>query len=301
MNSRTYALLFGMVAAAGCAGSAPPAGEQQHAARILEAAPNSNPVLWAGTFRSENFTQRIRHADEILWEETQSLFIENTEVDPGTGQSYAYTLEFQASFVVTDVRYRCANDFLVIGREPRGATVLERWLVAVPDGGWDAPRAVADTALGVPVHWFQPPQASLVGGTFIPPGERGVRPTTRRTRLHRVPVGETIYDGTLDPDARFALFTDGSGVYRVFLDGEAADPELVPGTDTLPIGTFPLSDISYSHHRTLGRFVRLRAAPVDYEGLLVDADNDGVYENLWEFDADTIKDLPAGWMLPRSY
>ena len=300
MNSRTYALLFGMVAAAGCAGSAPPAGEQQHAARILEAAPNSNPVLWTGTYRSEDFEQRIRHADEILWEETQSLFIENTEVDPSSGQSYAYTLEFQASFVVTDVRYRCANDFLVIGRESRGAIVLERWLVVVPDGGWDAARAVADTGLGVPVPWLQPPQASIVGGTFIPPAERDVRPTTRRTRLHRVPVGESIYAATFDPDARFALFTDGTGVYRVSLDG-ATDPELVPGTDALPIGAFPLSDVSYSHHRTLGRFVRLRATPVDYEGLLVDADNDGVFEDLWEFDADTIKTLPAGWMLPGSY
>ena len=300
MNSRTYALLFGMVAAAGCAGSAPPAGEQQHAARILEAAPNSNPVLWAGTYRSEDFEQRIRHADEILWEEPQSLFIENTEVDPSSGQSYAYTLEFQASFVVTDVRYRCANDFRVIGRGSRGAIVLDRWLVVVPDGGWDAARAVADTGLGVPVPWLQPPQASIVGGTFIPPAERDVRPTTRRTRLHRVPVGESIYAATFDPDARFALFTDGTGVYRVSLDG-ATDPELVPGTDALPIGAFPLSDVSYSHHRTLGRFVRLRATPVDYEGLLVDADNDGVFEDLWEFDADTIKTLPAGWMLPRSY
>lgn len=300
MNSRTYALLFGMVAAAGCAGSAPPAGEQQHAARILEAAPNSNPVLWAVTYRSEDFEQRIRHEDEILGEETQALFVENTEVDPSSGQSYAYTLEFQASFVVTDVRYRCANDFLVIGREPRGAIVLERWLVVVPDGGWDAARAVADTGLGVPVPWLQPPQASIVGGTFIPPAERDVRPTTRRTRLHRVPVGESIYAATFDPDARFALFTDGTGVYRVSLDG-ATDPELVPGTDALPIGAFPLSDVSYSHHRTLGRFVRLRATPVDYRGLLVDADNDGVFEDLWEFDADTIKTLPAGWMLPGSY
>lgn len=154
--------------------------------------------------------------------------------------------------------------------------------------------------LGVPVPWLRPPEPAIVGGAFIPPAQRGRRQATHRTRLHRLPPGQSITDCTIDPDGRFALFSDGAAVFRVFLDGQS-DPLLVRGTDSLPIGSSRLNDISFSHHRTMGRLVRLRASPVDYRGLLVDADNDGVYENLLKFDAETIKELPAGWMLQGSY
>lgn len=186
--------------------------------------------------RFEGFEQRVRANSDLSPEPLESIFVWNREVNPVTGEEYSTEMEFTASFAVLAVVARCANDFLLLGRDLRGDYLLERWRIDAVTGGFDAPRAISTSGLLVAAPLVQPALPLIVGGTFVPPMQRNVRPTARRANIWRAPHGQVITTCAIDPDGRFALFSDGSAIWQIDLSGFGS-PALVPGTDALPLGT----------------------------------------------------------------
>lgn len=53
---------------------------------------------------------------------------------------------------------------------------------------------------------------------------------------------------------------------------------------------------------SLGRLVEIQAGPLDFGAFLIDAENDGSFEGLLEFDLESRQSLPrTGWRGELSY
>ena len=262
---------------------------------FIEPAPSSgNATMGVGRmvftgsyFHQATSTSGFRYAtsDEL----PQALWVENRETDPVNGQVYKVTLQYPAPFDIVDYDARCANDFVVHGRDRQtGEEFFESWRIDRPQGAWDAWRPQAPR-MGFPVPGWNPPMETIVGGgPFVPPAERRLPPTLERVRLYNVPAGQRVTDFAPDPDGRYLLFCDQSKAYQLVLGEDHA--ALIPGTESLQLGVHSITSIWIHQNNAGGRHAIIEAGGYDYCALLLDEDNDGYLDRVLEMDKSTYID-----------
>ena len=173
--------------------------------------------------------------------------------------------------------------------ERNGSTLLERWVLSPPKGGYNATRPVAPTAIGVAYPGDLPTTTVVQGnGNWIPPDERSVKTAgmKKHTILQRSP-NNPIRTFEVDPDGRYVLFTDNAGIRQLDLSAPAgAVPPVIFDWSLLDSRAQLIDRIIVKHSSLQGRVmiatVNSQPSHVDYRVVLVDANNDGVFEGVQE-------------------
>ncbi len=196
---------------------------------------------------------------------------------------------FSVGFAPRVVTSRHANEFYIFGPPyanrdrtdvTPGKVLIERWDVTPPDGAPIFSRTSASTPVGTPAS-FSFPSVDLVGTTYVPPNQRGEM-TLKRTFVGQHDV-ECIA-AVVDPEGRFALMLDADA-------GEVVRVELVPGSSHTTIAssaTYPnlvgASGMHLARLGTTGEKHLMIALSSDDWLILIDADNDGVFEGATVLD-----------------
>lgn len=248
---------------------------------------NSN-VVPTGIARHEKLSQTVEFVVDEATGIQDSVIIETREWDSVSSSWCRTSQRERATFAITRVRARIAGDLFVLG-EHSGVTILERWKMSPPKGAYEAARPVAATAIGVPYPMDVPTVVTVVGGgSWTLPNMRsktgmGLK---RSLLLQRTPANP-IRVMEIDPDGRFVLFTDNAGFRQLDLSANAGTvPAIAIDWSTLSQAAQQISSLVVKQSSTQGRaFIgRVTGQPfsVDYALVLLDSDNDGVFESVQE-------------------
>ena len=195
---------------------------------------------------------------------------------------------YSCSFKIVDISSRSATDFLICGEARNGDDVLELWELVDPQGSYSATRTVALTGVGTPAS---PTLTTpfIPGGVYIPPSARTAIPLPQKTELFRGDLGGVLC-GLLEMDGRYLMVARSSYPELVqLLPPVGNQPYWTPGVswdsqDVLAAD----SPYGFSQGRRNGASCAILtaeyAADVNHRTYLWDADNDGVFESVENYD-----------------
>jgi len=174
--------------------------------------------------------------------------------DPITQQTIQVMYEESTTFNITCTATNGRDEFFFAGLSPGGEVVIERWRLRTKAG------------------------TRSFGGNGGP-GPKVIK----RTEIYRGPLSSPPVALEVDPEKRFLLLLAGVGsactLYRMSYDG--ASVSVLKDSTSLP--ELPLMDtLNRFNHDSLGRIWELRGAggaSGTSIAILVDSDNDGVFED----------------------
>ncbi len=262
----------------------------------------TNASYWRHGYVDASLTRWIGLGNTgVANEEHRHLHLKDFERDPNSEERHQRHQFVDCPFHVIDVHWRDSHELWVLGRRDDGVEVVERWEFRRQAGGWNAKRSSARTRIGHPLPVVQPPVVSIVGGELVPPRFRTEPLTYRRTLMYAAEPGVAIVDYDVDPDGRYLLVVDDDfGIRQVLANGHLATLR-IPGSSTLPTGTTRIDSISIGCDANLGRVLIVRAGTLDFIGLYVDADNDGVFEGFEAMNKKSFDAFPFAWLAQGEY
>lgn len=240
--------------------------------------------------------------------DSRRVTIESVEDLGGTESRDSF--EASASFDIHGIASRGSPDLYLGGVADDGDIVIEHWRLK-PQGGEPVLERALNGALirGTPgsgtagsVPAIGSPIASstpypyVEGGTAIPFPDRTSPRRLARNELYRGSVVQDIVAMNVDPEGRFLLFLgDDDTLYRLTLDASRALEALYDSDDL-----WTLSRAEYLirfQHVTEGRVWVLGFLPevssdgtgeLQLDTLLIDADNDGLFDSTGIFEYDQL-------------
>ncbi len=195
---------------------------------------------------------------------------------------------YSCTFKIVDISSRSATDFLVCGEAQNGDDVLERWELVDPQGSYSATRTVALTGVGTPAS---PTLTTpfIPGGVHLPPSDRTAIPLAQKTELFRGDLGGVLC-GLLEMDGRYLMVARSSYPELIQLLPPVEDqPYWTPGVSWASQEVLAAnSPYGLSQGRLNGASCAILTAEytadVNHRTYLWDADNDGVFESVENYD-----------------
>lgn len=207
------------------------------------------------------------------------LDILTTEGHEGTVYRSQHSLT--TSFAISLVAERHPDEIFVAGVDPATQeVVIERWRGTAPVGAMQGAMFEAQTGIGVPcdLHW---PSVTIVGGTFLPPADRGPRLPPARAVVYRGTDFTGVSGMVADPEGRFLLVQDEAtgDIKRVTAGGT---PQTIVSAATIPQAPSASLVSPYQDafdDRVYAFLLHIDGVPPSYL-VLHDASNDGEFENI---------------------
>lgn len=214
------------------------------------------------------------------------LLVKDRELDPATGEFVTTENAYSASFEITDVRSRRADEFYLAGVARNGDDVIEKWEVVPVPGGYVALRPPATTAIGITAV-SSTTSVTIVGGQFVRPQDRTTAPSVFRTEVYRGQGFGGVSAMAVDPEGRFLLIlaSQDKSLYRLsLLDNSPPSVLYTAGDDPHFVA---VDSIGPLQHETQGRMYLFESfdGPVFQarRSLMSDSDNDGIPEGITSY------------------
>lgn len=277
-----YAGAVALAASAVLAPSEGRAAAPDPPAPLSAAAPSVRRVsygcaLHAYTYFTSDFV-RFRRVQRS----TRAIDLKIVERWPGLGE-HVVSVSFPVPLDVRSFVPRTPTDGFVVGRGAGGRTVLYRWAYLPPAGAIQVERSRHPSVLGVAVQ-HEPARIGPVGGTYFAPSARASEGVVLGALVCADLGVERVTAASADPEGRFLLFasayptrvwrrsTDPGGEQAVVLDEQSA-PLLARSR---------VVAIHWMQHAVHGRCYALALSQVATKLLVIDAENDGVFDRVVE-------------------
>lgn len=250
--------------------------------------------------------------------------ITSSELDPSTGAKELQTHVYPTSFDITDVTSIPGGRFVYVAGIETDTTcddVVERWEFPRVIGGYEVEECVPAAPIGTPMGPYEA-RIVLRGGEYVPQAQRVAsgkpsvdgRPAPamgfpQKTELVRGSFGH-FEDILADPENRYLLLrsaTDHSLYKMPLVEPYALTLELAGASapQLERVRTMDAFDLA-----GVGRFVWLSEIlycvypPGAREAVLLDADNDGVFESFATYGLEDWDASPFGesldWSVPAT-
>ncbi|MEM9379144.1 MAG: hypothetical protein AAGB93_04270 [Planctomycetota bacterium] len=255
------------------------------AAVLTPTEPDASParrVSYAcGVHRYEYFSSDVVRLRRVR-RSPRAIDLEIVERWPGYDE-HVVSVSFPVPLDVRNFVPRTPMDGFAVGRGAGGRIVLYRWAYLPPAGAIQVERSRHPSILGVGVP-HQPARIGPVGGTYVVPTARASEGVVLGALVSADLGVERVTAASADPEGRFVLFagahptriwrrsTDPGGEQTVVLDEHSA-PLLARSR---------VVAIQWIQHAVHGRCYALSLSQVATELLVIDAENDGVFDRVVE-------------------
>lgn len=210
------------------------------------------------------------------------------------------------AYRITDVASRRGGaDLFVAGIHADDSDVIEHWSFGTRSGGYFVDPMVAAQPIGTSMGQFHPTEA-IQGPNFVCPPESARMPSPERKAIaQRVDLGH-VRVMAADPEGRFLLYQahDTSSIWQIDLTQEPTALAQLLTVASTPHLAFTKT-MRLLRHQTAGRryFLTESSRLGQYPNtnhsitMLVDAENDGVFESVVTMLTATWHDDPlsTGW------
>lgn len=195
------------------------------------------------------FSQGIAFGESPVVSEPKCFYLRNLVKDGPNGAWNSHVWSYSTSFVILAICGRQKNVFYLLGQLPNGEVVVEEWQIQ-PESN--------ETASA-------PPEMA-------------------RTELYRGSALQAAHDMRADPDGRFLLFLSANGELKRL----SLTPPRVLSVEAIVSNDAKLANMRLMYpaqHATLGRCWVLEDAIVERRIVMIDTDNDAVFDQYHTLDA----------------